>query len=259
MTAPLVAMFCLVLAPGVASATDAQADESTPRPFLDVTSDLTRHGIHPVNAKGDGIADDTAPIQAAVDSVADVGGTVFLPPGLYMIKSIAVPPGVTFAGAGMDQTTLRPIAKATALIAITGGTVSGLTAYGTSDESASGPNWKPGPRGRYKDGTSRIVHLLMVKGALDGAVITNVRALEPRHDCLYVRGTKGLRVRNCIFNRAGRNVVSLVGNDEDFVIERCHFGPLWGLYLFDIEPGTGDGSATASSATASSTLPAPAK
>lgn len=233
----ILVVFCA--GPAAGAFADGEPSGPAARPFLDVTRDLVAAGVHPSNASADDVADDSAAVQAAIDRLAGTGGTVFLPPGRYRLTSVAVPPGVTLAGAGMESTIVRPAAKATALIAMTGGAVSGLTLFGTPDASRSGPHWKPGPRGVYKEGTSIGVHLLMVKGAQAGAVISNVRSLEARMDCLYVRGTRGLRVYNCVFNRAGRNVVSLVGDDEDFLFERCHFGPLWGLYLFDIEPGRG--------------------
>ena len=207
---------------------------------VDATADLVRLGIHASNATGKGTADDTPPIQAAIDFVAKRGhGTVLLPPGAYRLRSITVRPGVTLAGAGMEQTSLRGITTSYALVRIEGGVVTGLTAYGTPDESVSGPHWKPGPCGRHKQGASKPAHVLAVMNAQSGALIANVRALEARYDCLYVCGSKGLRVFNSQFDRAGRNVVSLVGNDEHFLFDGCRFGSLWGLYLFDIEPGGG--------------------
>ena len=39
-------------------------------------------------ARGDGVTDDTAAIQAAIDYIASIrGGTVFFPPGDYIISS----------------------------------------------------------------------------------------------------------------------------------------------------------------------------
>lgn len=51
-----------------------------------------RRDKQPVNvkwfgAKGDGITDDTLMIQAAIDSVETTGGTIWIPPGTYMIKA----------------------------------------------------------------------------------------------------------------------------------------------------------------------------
>lgn len=51
-------------------------------------------------AVGDGVTDDTAAIQAALDA-AEAGGPIcYAPPGLYRIDgALVVPPGVTFEGA----------------------------------------------------------------------------------------------------------------------------------------------------------------
>lgn len=40
-------------------------------------------------AKGDGVADDTKAIQAAIDSLGTTGGTILIPNGIYMIKADA--------------------------------------------------------------------------------------------------------------------------------------------------------------------------
>src|SRR5436190_12758771 len=63
-----------------------------------VTSDVT--GVRDFGAKGDGKADDTAAIQAALDHAAKASPICFLPPGLYRINgSLTVPAGVTLSGA----------------------------------------------------------------------------------------------------------------------------------------------------------------
>ena len=70
------------------------------------------------NATGDGITDDAAEIQAAIDSIttasgsAQVGGTVIIPPGTYLLgTAIDVPNGVSVIGIG------RPVLKAGAALA----------------------------------------------------------------------------------------------------------------------------------------------
>ena len=53
----------------------------------------------PPGVVGDGVADDTAAIQAALDAQGKTGGEVFLPPGQYRIAgSLRVPTGVTLRG-----------------------------------------------------------------------------------------------------------------------------------------------------------------
>ena len=53
----------------------------------------------PPGVTGDGVADDTAPLQAALDAAGRAGGTVALPPGRYRVTgSLRVPTGVSLSG-----------------------------------------------------------------------------------------------------------------------------------------------------------------
>ena len=50
--------------------------------------------------KADGVTDDTAALQAALDLAAKAGGKVLLPPARYLVAgSLRIPPGVTLQGA----------------------------------------------------------------------------------------------------------------------------------------------------------------
>lgn len=51
-------------------------------------------------AVGNGVANDTAAIQAAVNAAAAVRGTVLIPPGTYMVTSVRLAPGITVSGYG---------------------------------------------------------------------------------------------------------------------------------------------------------------
>jgi hypothetical protein len=51
-------------------------------------------------AVGNGVANDTAAIQAAVTAAAAVRGTVLIPPGIYMVTTITLAPGITVSGYG---------------------------------------------------------------------------------------------------------------------------------------------------------------
>src|SRR5262252_9133509 len=68
-------------------------------------------GTHPTSinvknsiygAKGDGVTDDTAAIQAALNAIPANGGTVYFPTGSYLISSRLTPTisGTTFMGDG---------------------------------------------------------------------------------------------------------------------------------------------------------------
>ena len=63
--------------------------------------------VKKLGAKGDGVADDSAAIQKAVDQVfMKGGGVVFFPPGTYMVKSVNIRENITYQG---DQATItRP-------------------------------------------------------------------------------------------------------------------------------------------------------
>lgn len=56
-------------------------------------------GQNPPGVMADGVTDDTAALQAALDQAGKTGGSVVLDPGLYLIKgSVTVPTGVTLQG-----------------------------------------------------------------------------------------------------------------------------------------------------------------
>ncbi|SDW81342.1 carbohydrate-binding protein [Paenibacillus sp. CF384] len=62
----------------------------------------------PYNAVGNGIADDTAAIQSAVNAAASSGKNVWFPPGTYnQSDKIAVPSGVSLKGAGIWYSNLH--------------------------------------------------------------------------------------------------------------------------------------------------------
>ncbi|MBI3852865.1 MAG: hypothetical protein HY298_21630 [Verrucomicrobia bacterium] len=65
-------------------------------------SDLAVEGIFSAKsagATGDGVTDDTAAIQKALDDAGKTGGRTWLPPARYLVKgSLRIPPGVTLQG-----------------------------------------------------------------------------------------------------------------------------------------------------------------
>jgi polygalacturonase len=60
---------------------------------VDTVFDVRRQG-----AKGDGKSDDTKAIQSAIDQAAARGGSVFLPPGIYLSSALQLRPHVALVG-----------------------------------------------------------------------------------------------------------------------------------------------------------------
>jgi len=229
----LAVLFCCL---GVLT-TDAEVRPKATKQCVDVRCDLVRLGLYERNAAGDGQANDSAPIQAAIDFVAENGGGyVLVPPGVYRVANINVREGVHLVGAGWDETIFRAWSTPN-MFQPTGGWLENFTAYGTQTAERSGDNWVVGTEGKGKGGSATAAHIIALYDAKD-VHIDHVRAMESRYDCLYVRGSRGLTVTNCRFDRAGRNIVSMVGNDEEFLFADCYIGSHWGLYHFDIEPVT---------------------
>lgn len=212
--------------------------------FIDAGADLTRLKIADKNAIADGKTNSSAPVQAAIDYLAKnpEGGSLIFGPGVFRVGGIIVKPNVKIIGADRQQTIFRA-ANRSIVFDMQGGELHNFTVYGTPDDASSGDNWKVGTGGVGKGGSSWASFTIRVGNSpsliATDVVISNVIARECRYDCLYTRGSQNLRVLNCDFDRAGRNVISMVGNDENFLFSGCHFGSLWGLYHSDIEPNKG--------------------
>lgn len=71
----------LVLLFGAAALSPAAASAARPDEAGGLVADVTDFG-----AVGDGVTDDTASIQAAIESLAGVGGTVLFPAGTYLVS-----------------------------------------------------------------------------------------------------------------------------------------------------------------------------
>ena len=229
----LVVTFC----PPVGTGRGAESEPA--HVVVDVKHDLVRLGVAEANVVADGEANDTPLLQAAIDFVLKRGGgTVIVPPGLYRVGNLEVKPGVGVTGAGADRTVFRAWDTST-MFKVRGGALRSFTAYGTPSEDRSGDKWIVG-KGRGSGSSATAAHIVGVYDALGPVVVDHVNAYECRYDPLYVQTVDGLRVSHCRFDRAGRNVTSLVGNTQNFVFSNCYFGSLWRLYHVDLEHNSGN-------------------
>ena len=106
----------------------ALADGSVSQNKLDFQLGYLNPRNPPYGAKGDGMADDTAAIQSALnDAAAGGGGIVFLPQGDYLILSqLLVPAQTTLSGIGRAPAAFTPH-RGTTLLAVAGaGSTSGV-------------------------------------------------------------------------------------------------------------------------------------
>lgn len=61
-------------------------------------ADPALYDVRQFGAKGDGVTEDTAAIQAAMDAAAKTQGTVMIPSGVFLSQELRVPPGIGVHG-----------------------------------------------------------------------------------------------------------------------------------------------------------------
>ncbi|MHB1475494.1 MAG: glycosyl hydrolase family 28-related protein [Dermatophilaceae bacterium] len=85
-----------------------------PIPPSDASSDFGVIDVTDYGAVGDGVADDTTALNAALGAAADAGSTCYLPPGTYMTTGAVTPEAssgfVRIVGAGQDATIVKALA-----------------------------------------------------------------------------------------------------------------------------------------------------
>lgn len=168
-------------------------------------------------AKGDGIADDTASVQSAINSLPS-GGVVYVPRGTYSITSISQKNGIAISGESSSNTTILQRNAASgggsALIVADSGSTStqlsgleirNITIRGLSDVY-----------GYYEFG-----HLVSWSG-VSASRITNVSFVGSQGDGLYLgsnltgdieRHNSQITVSNCVFDgiaNQNRNAISII-------------------------------------------------
>jgi hypothetical protein len=197
-------------------------------------------------AKGDGVTEDTNPVQAAINSFTEKGGEIFLTDGIYMVDNLGMKSNLTLKGNGTNSTLKQKYGSDYCIDTNPTNTrinktrnytlnpskikYSGLTFRGTVDT----------------DGFSEHVHLMQVEAATQVS-IDNCSFIGFRGDGIYLgegpnkSHNSKVSITKSVFNginRDNRNGISVIDCDgllvQDCTFSNCTRSNMPGA--IDIEP-----------------------
>ncbi len=196
----------------------------------------TTLSVKDTGAAGDGIANDTNAIQAAVNQMAGTGGTVLVPDGVYMINALVgvqlkssmtfrLSPGATLRALPNGSDSYRVLAiRSASNVNVVGGTIEGERAAHTGTTGEAG-------------------HCLALSGS-QNIVVEGVTAKNCWGDGFYLGGPSNSKVSFCRVvadnnRRQGMSVTSADGLYVGFSVFKNTAGTLPEAGL-DIEPNLGE-------------------
>jgi len=149
-------------------------------------------------AKGDGVADDTAAIQAAIAYLTAIGGILFFPTGVYKISStITWANNITYKGVGYSTSNTK---GSVLLFSVTGANASQIN-------------------NALNSGTFASINF-------EGLTFVH-SALSSGYALLYDTGSSYLNISKCKFNHAGAGSFGVVFDQTEIsTIDRCIFEAL---------------------------------
>ena len=156
----------------------------------------------PYNGKGDGAANDTDAIQAAINDAEGLGGTVYLPAGTWMFSALRVHgANCIIQGAGKDVTILK---------AITGTAVT-LVSFGGASEA---------PHSAIKDltidasgATAGSNYALLLYNS-SSSEVANIHIVNAYNIGIGFTSCRSLRIHDSVVENS-RNGQSILTNDSD--------------------------------------------
>jgi Pectate lyase superfamily protein len=161
--------------------------------------------VRQFGAKGDGKADDTKPLQSAIDAAAARGGSVFVPPGIYRSGELQLRPHVSITGVpawdyhqGFGSVIRLADPHAACLLNITGAfgaTIDGLALEGGKLGDAIHGVWLNKPDYGKQEDTFRIERCQVANFTGDGVRLTRAWCFSIRHSMIAYNGGDGISLR----------------------------------------------------------------
>jgi len=204
----------------------------TPSPTSALTANVRNA---PYNAKGDGLADDTAALQKAVDAMAGTGGTVSVPAGTYLVDaltSIQLRSGLTLSLA--SGAVLKAIPNGSSNYTI-------LRISGVSNVNVVGGTLL-GDRGAHTGTSGEQGMGLRITGGAQHIAVVGVTARECWGDGFIIGGASDVTLCNVTADHNRRQGLSITGG-TGIVVKNSTFINTKGTIPedgLDIEPNSGE-------------------
>jgi len=177
----------------------------------------------PFNAVGDGIADDTAAIQAAINAASTTGETVFVPPGEYKAGDLIIENGIVIEGVSVPNRD----SKVSVLRVL--GNKNGIIVRRRKEPVPKNPDGTC-PAGAVEDQANPLLCYVDHNGT--GAIIRNLTILDAGEnpaslDGILIEGANGVKIENVLVEEVGGNGFHIIGvrdeylNADNWQMENC--------------------------------------
>lgn len=167
-------------------------------------SDIS-YNVRAYGALGDGLADDTGAVQAAIEAASITGGVMYFPPGAYVINAmLLIPSNVHLKGAGELTTVLK----------------FGVIDHGITNIDPVGGNESIYLSHFSIDG-SDVTYFGVFLDGVQGACINQVRVISTGSHGISLRNGVRAKIVNCTVTNNGGSGVEFV-SQTDSIIQGCN-------------------------------------
>ena len=170
----------------------------------DTVDNLGYVSILDTGAKGDGVTDDTAALNAALAT----GLPVYIPPAIFVIGSVSVPANSVLFGQGNNSILKMKVTNDAQLLAV--GSGSKLSNFAID--------------GNKSNQTTANCHGILVTSAVD-TVLSDISVLDTKGDGINITGagTSNVMLRDCVVTGFTRNGI-LVETGDVVTLDGCYGG-----------------------------------